>query len=97
MCKWKILEIFSLFAILTLEHTVFSIAYEFLHLLYDLGHAVAQWLRHCATNRKVADRFPMVSLEFFIYIVIPVALWPCFNRNKYHEYFMRVKGPGAQD
>jgi hypothetical protein len=31
------------------------------------GHAVTQWLRHCATNRKVADRFPMVSLEFFIW------------------------------
>jgi hypothetical protein len=22
-------------------------------------------------------RFPMVSLEFFIYIFLPVALWPC--------------------
>ena len=31
----------------------------------DLGTAVAQWLRCCATNRKVAVRFQMVSLEFF--------------------------------
>jgi hypothetical protein len=23
-----------------------------------LGHAVAQWLRHCATNRKVVDSIP---------------------------------------
>jgi hypothetical protein len=23
-----------------------------------LGHAVAQWLRHCATNRKVAGAIP---------------------------------------
>jgi hypothetical protein len=22
------------------------------------GHAVAQWLRHCATNRKVAGSIP---------------------------------------
>jgi hypothetical protein len=40
------------------------------------GHAVSQWLRYCATNRTVADRFPMVSLEFFIVIVLPAALWP---------------------
>jgi hypothetical protein len=25
---------------------------------YVLGHAVAQWLRHCATNRKVAGSIP---------------------------------------
>ena len=27
-------------------------------LLQDWGHAVAQWLRHCATNRKVAGSIP---------------------------------------
>jgi hypothetical protein len=26
--------------------------------LYTWGHAVAQWLRHCATNRKVAGSIP---------------------------------------
>jgi hypothetical protein len=26
--------------------------------IYDSGHAVAQWLRHCATNRKVAGSIP---------------------------------------
>jgi hypothetical protein len=31
---------------------------------------VAQWLRHCATNRKVAGSFPMVSLEFFVDIIL---------------------------
>jgi hypothetical protein len=31
------------------------------------GHAVAQWLRHCATNRKVVS-------EFFIDIILPTAL-----------------------
>jgi hypothetical protein len=25
------------------------------HSLHVLGHAVAKWLRHCATNRKVAE------------------------------------------
>ena len=40
-------------------------------------------LRHCATNRKVRGsipeggvRFPKVSLEFFIYIILPAQLWP---------------------
>jgi hypothetical protein len=32
------------------------------------------WLRHCATSRKV--RFPIVSLDFFIDIILPAALWP---------------------
>jgi hypothetical protein len=60
----------------------------------ERGHVVAQWLRHCAANRKVADRFPMVSLEFFIDIILPVALWPS-NRNEYQEYFLGVKAAGA--
>ena len=39
--------------------------------------------------------FPMVSLEFFIDIILLAALWPwgChFNRNEYHEYFLGGKG-----
>ena len=36
--------------------------------------------------------FPMVSLEFFIDIILPIALWPCgdsaSNRNEYQEYFL---------
>jgi len=40
------------------------------------GTAVAQWLRCRATNRKVLVRSQMVSLEFFIDIILPIALWP---------------------
>jgi hypothetical protein len=29
------------------------------------GHAVAQWLRHCATNRKVAGLIPDSVVEIF--------------------------------
>jgi len=32
------------------------------------------WLRHCATSRKV--RFPLISLEFFIDLILLAALWP---------------------
>jgi len=46
-------------------------------------------------------RFPMVSLEFFIEIILPAA--PCHvhrvysacNRNEYQEYFLGVKAAGA--
>ena len=34
------------------------------------------WLRHCATNRKVAGLIPDGVLEFFIYIIRPATLWP---------------------
>ena len=43
--------------------------------------------------------FSMVSLEFFIYIIVPAALWPgidsAFKTNEYQEYFMGVKAVGA--
>jgi hypothetical protein len=41
----------------------------------------------------------MVSLEFFIDIILLAALWPVadssFNRNEYQEYFLWVKAAGA--
>ena len=39
--------------------------------------AVAQWLRCCATNRKVAGSIPAGVSGFFIDIkILPIALWP---------------------
>jgi len=40
------------------------------------GTAVAQWLRCCATNRKVAGSIPDGVMDFFIDIILPIALWP---------------------
>ena len=42
-------------------------------------------------------RFPMVSLEFFIDIILPAALWPhsASKRNEYQEYFLQVKAADA--
>jgi hypothetical protein len=60
---------------------------------------VAEWLRHCATNRNVAGSIPDVLLEFFIDIIPPVALRPgvdsSSNRKEYQEYFLEVKAAGA--
>ena len=38
--------------------------------------AVAQWLRCCATNRKVAGSIPAGVSGFFIAIILPIALRP---------------------
>jgi hypothetical protein len=35
---------------------------------YENGTAVAQWLKSCATNQKVAGSIPDGVMEFFIYI-----------------------------
>jgi hypothetical protein len=66
---------------------------------YCTRHAVAQWLMHCATNRKVAGSIPDGHWIFFIGIIHLVALWTwgdsASNRNEYQEYFMGVKAAGA--
>ena len=45
-------------------------------LLIKWGTRRCSWLRYCATSRKAAVWFPKVSLQFFIDIILPVALWP---------------------
>ena len=39
------------------------------------GTTVAQWLRCCAKKRKVSSSIPDGVMEFFIDIILPVALW----------------------
>jgi len=65
-----------------------------------MGTAVAQWLRRCATIRKVAGSIPVSISGFFIDIKF---FWSHYdpgvdsasNRNEYQEYFMGVKAAGA--
>jgi len=58
------------------------------------GTAVAQWLRCCATNRKVAGSIPAGISGFFIDIksfrshYVP-GVDSASNRNEYQEYFLR--------
>ena len=62
--------------------------------------AVAQWLRCCVTNRKVAGSIPAGVSGFFIDMK---SLRPHYgpgvdsasNRNEYQEYFLVVKAAGA--
>jgi len=61
---------------------------------------VAQWLRCCATNRKVAGSIPAGVSGFFIHIKsfrshYGPGVNSASNRNEYQEYFLGVKEAGA--
>jgi len=66
----------------------------------QLGTAVAQWLRCCATSRKVTGSIPAGVSGFFI--ATKSFRWhygpevdSLSNRNEYQEHFQRVKAAGA--
>jgi len=61
---------------------------------------VAQWLRRCATNRKVAGSIPAGVSGFFIDIKSFRSHYgpevdSTSNRNEYQEYFLGVNAAGA--
>ena len=60
--------------------------------------AVAQWLRCCATNRKVAGSIPVgvigpLTKSFRSHYGPGVD--SASNRNEYQDYFLGVKAAGA--
>ena len=62
--------------------------------------AVAQWLRCCATDRKVAGSIPAGVSGFFIDIKSFRSYYgpgvdSASNRNEYQEHFVGVKAAGA--
>ena len=65
------------------------------------GTAVAQWLRCCATNRKVAGSIPASVTGFFsdtkktFRSHYGPGVDSASNRNEYQEYFLGVKAAGA--
>ena len=82
--------------------TLFPPSFPFIIHYYPIvvGTAVAQWLRCCATNRKVAGSIPAGVSGFFIDIKsFPSHYGPgvdsASNRNEYQEYFLGVKAAGA--
>ena len=65
-----------------------------------LGTAVAQWLRCCAKNRKVAGSIPAGVYGFFIDIKsfrshYGPGVDSASNRNEYRDYFVVVKAADA--
>ena len=68
--------------------------------IYLSGTAVAQRLRRCTTNRKVAGSIPAGVSGFFIDIKsfrshYGPGVDSASNRNEYQEYFLGVKAAGA--
>ena len=65
-----------------------------------MGTAVSQWLRCCATNRKVAGSISagvngfLIDIKSFRSHYGP-GVDSASNRNKYQEYFLGVKAAGA--
>jgi len=64
------------------------------------GKAVAQWLRCCATNRKVAGSIPAGVTGIFVDIKsfrshYDPGVDSASNRNEYNEHFLGVKSAGA--
>jgi hypothetical protein len=57
-----------------------------------MGHAVAQWLRHCATNR-IDSRWCHWNFSFRPHYGPGVD--SASNRNEYQEYFVEVKAAGT--
>jgi len=69
-------------------------------LVPSMGTAVAQWLRCCATNRKVAGSIPDDVSGFFIDIKsfrshYGPGVDSASNRNEYQEHLLVVKAAGA--
>ena len=61
---------------------------------------VAQWLRCCATNRKIAGSIPAGVSGFFIDIKSFRSQYgpgvdSASNRNEYQKHFLEVKAAGA--
>jgi len=62
--------------------------------------ALAQWLRCCATNRKVVGSIATGVIGYFIDIKSYRSHYGCgvdsaYNRNEYQEHFLGVKAAGA--
>ena len=74
--------------------------YIIVNTLHKGGTAVAQWLRCCATNRKVAGSILASVRGFFIDIKsfrshYGPGVDSASNRNEYQEHFLGVNAAGA--
>ena len=80
-------------------HSKIYLLFPFLY-LENMGTAVAQWLRCCATNQKVAGSIPATFSRFFIDTKSFRSLYgtgvdSASNSNEYQEYFLGVKAADA--
>jgi len=71
-----------------------SVWEDFLTYRLDEGTVVAQWLRCCSTNPKVAGSIPDSDIKSFRPHYGP-GVDSASNKNEYQEYFLGVKAAGA--
>jgi len=89
-------EFFFISVINQLDAQNFCFTISLFHASTCFEPAVAQWLRCCATNRKVAGSIPAGVSGFFIDIKsfrshYEPGVDSISNRNEYQEYFLGVK------
>ena len=61
-----------------------------------MGTAVTQWLRFCATNRKVAGSIPAGVIGIFqSHKILPIALWP-WDRHSVKQKWVPGAFPGGK-
>jgi len=82
------------------EKQVFIIQLHIYLVLFIMETAVAQWLRCCATNRKVTGSIPAGASGFFIDIKSFQSHYgpgvdSASNINEHQEYFLGVKAADA--
>jgi len=97
LCMYGYYKI-TLHSMAVIEGTNFTFYYTYYYIV--AGTAVAQWLRCCATNQKVAGSIPDSVNGFFIDIKsfrshYGPGVHSASNRNEYQEYFLGVKTAGA--
>jgi len=94
----------TVFLLVTLEineTNPYLIIYIYIYIyIYSYNKAVAQWLRCCATNQKVAGSIPAGVSGYFIDIKsfrshYGPGVDSASNRNEYQENFLGVKAAGA--
>ena len=92
------LSYFTFSESVSVRHVV--LCYFIYIIIYHHYPAVAQWLRCCATNRKVAGSIPSGVSGFFIDIKsfrshCGPGVDSSSNRNEYQDYFLGVKAAGT--
>jgi len=76
------------------------VGHDAVYISTQVGTAVAQWLRCCATNRKVAGSIPAGVSGFFIDIKSFRSHYgpevdSASSGYEYQEYFLGVKAAGS--